>query len=301
MSQKIPQLVSRTEQIKWQETNTDISATLLQIEELYKYKPEFNSQHFNEKTYSFIKITQDSYPAVFRCSHIKKDNADYIGPFSNRFLIDNIMLNVRQNFRIRNCRGKLTDTENCIYHNMACCFSPCTNEVSEIVYHEEIGKLKQYILKGYEAELINEINILSDKMEFESAFLRNQLFDLKNIKLNPTSDEIHLFNSHYIAILPYGENSEMCMLFVKSGLLMRDIVISEDTDQTTIYDAIVSTFSDLSIKINYSKQEIQQCLMMQTFLSRGNGDVNIIEVTNESTDLDIFEECGTFLDNFFVK
>jgi DNA polymerase-3 subunit epsilon len=301
LSQKIPQLVSRTEHIEYVETNTILSAMLMKNQAIFDSKPEFNTTISNEKVFSYIKITNDEYPTIFRCSHIKDDGAEYIGPFTNRFLIDNLILNIQKNFRIRTCRGKLNKFEYCIYRDSQLCFNPCERDVSKIAYYEEIGQLKQYILKGYEAELRNQMNELSDKMEFESAaFIRNQIYDLKKTRLNPVSELIP-FNTNYIAIMPLPDSSEMGIFFIKSGMLKKDMTISAETDQAEIYEAIVECYSDRQQKRCFSNSDLIQCQLIQNFISRGNGDVKRVEILDNSSYLDIFEECNTMIDSFFLS
>ncbi len=301
LSQKIPQLVSRTEHIEYEETNTLLSAILETNHYVLSDKPEFNTNVVNEKVFSYIKITNDEFPAVFRCSHIKDDGAEYIGPFTNRFLIDNIILNIQKNFKVRSCRGKLNKYEYCTDKNSTHCFNPCERDISKMLYYEEIGKLKQYILKGYEAELKNQMTELSDKMEFESAaFIRNQIYDLKKISLNPASDLIP-FNTNYIAIMPLPDSSEMGIFFIKSGLLTQDMTITADNYQTELYEAIVECYADKTNHKKFSNSDLIQCQLIQNFISRGNGDVNRVEILDNSGYLDIFEECNTIIDSFFLS
>lgn len=302
MSKTIPQIVSKTEKVKWVETNTELSAILLENSERQELKPDFNFFRSNDQIYSFIKITREKYPSIFRTGIVKDDDADYIGPFANRFLIDNIILNVHKYFKIRKCKGKFPDNAECIYGHLENCPKPCINNISETSYHEEIGKAKQYILKGCEAELVNSINVLSKQMKFESAtYLRNQLFDLKNVKLNPATSDNTLFNSSFISIIPGKTSNEMSIHFIKSGLLKSDMTVSAETKQEDIYDAIVESYADIEEKVNYSRPETEECKLIKNYIGRGNGDVNIIDVPPGSALLDIYDECITFLDNFFVK
>ncbi|OYT15217.1 MAG: hypothetical protein B7C24_14255 [Bacteroidetes bacterium 4572_77] len=304
-SQALPQLIANTRLLKFQKSNSELSAILQSIEDVIANKPIYNAIP-NSANYSFIKITNNEFPAVYRCVKLQNDGADYIGPFSNKFLADDIILKIQKKFRIRKCRNDLAYSQYCLYRDSNECFNPCGKDVSKNLYYEELGQLKQYILNGHESSLINKINKLSSKMKFEAAaFLRNQLYDLKKVEFNPSKALINE-SLNYVAIVPHSSSLALYLYIIKNGLLTEDILITPETDQSIIYDAL-NTYDQNKKKATkkadkkeFTKSEISQQQLIKKYLTTKNGDVNRISISNGTNLLDIFEECITLIDNYFV-
>ena len=83
-------LVSLIETIEPIVTNTENEALILERELIRTYKPRFNILLKDDKSYPYVKITNDIFPRILITREKKEDKAHYFGPFptigSSRYL-----------------------------------------------------------------------------------------------------------------------------------------------------------------------------------------------------------------------
>ena len=62
-------------------TESNIEALLLEINLIHKNNPKYNIMLKDDKTYPFIKITNEKYPRLMITRKVLKDKALYFGPY----------------------------------------------------------------------------------------------------------------------------------------------------------------------------------------------------------------------------
>lgn len=60
----------------------------MKITWIKKHKPYYNILLKDDKTYPYIKITQEDYPRILKTRKIIKDGALYFGPYTNVFALN---------------------------------------------------------------------------------------------------------------------------------------------------------------------------------------------------------------------
>ena len=62
-------------------TESNIEALLLEINLIKENKPKYNIMLKDDKSYPFIKITNERYPRLIITRQVKKDGGLYFGPY----------------------------------------------------------------------------------------------------------------------------------------------------------------------------------------------------------------------------
>jgi excinuclease ABC subunit C len=60
-----------------------IEALILEMNLIKKYDPKYNVMLKDDKTYPFIKITNERHPKLIVTRNVKKDKGRYFGPYPN--------------------------------------------------------------------------------------------------------------------------------------------------------------------------------------------------------------------------
>lgn len=76
-------LVSEIEDFEYIVTSSNIEALILELNLIKKYDPKYNVMLKDDKTYPFIKITNERHPKLIVTRHVKKDKGKYFGPYPN--------------------------------------------------------------------------------------------------------------------------------------------------------------------------------------------------------------------------
>jgi excinuclease ABC subunit C len=119
-------------------------------------KPRFNILLRDDKTYPYVKLTTgDRHPKVFVTRKLKKDGAQYFGPYFPGNLAYRIVDLIHRSFLVPSCKVDLNRYHQrpCLEYYIKRCLGPCVeNLVAEETYREAIRDV-QLFLEGKENEL----------------------------------------------------------------------------------------------------------------------------------------------------
>lgn len=80
---KTQRLVQEIVDFEYIVTSSNVEALLLEINLIKKHDPRFNIRLKDDKTYPFIKITNERHPRLIITRQVKKDKGKYFGPYPN--------------------------------------------------------------------------------------------------------------------------------------------------------------------------------------------------------------------------
>lgn len=164
-------LVSRARRIEYIQTDNEYEALLLENNLIKKYKPRYNINLKDGKTYPVLKITNERYPRIYRTRRIQNDGARYFGPFPNVPAIDDFLSLVKRTYGLRQCKH-LKKREPCLYFHIGRCSAPCADKISESDYRKDIDEIALLLegdLKKPLAELTEKMKAAATAREFEKA------------------------------------------------------------------------------------------------------------------------------------
>ena len=164
-------LVSRARRIEYIQTDNEYEALLLENNLIKKYKPRYNLNLKDGKTYPVLKITNERYPRLYRTRRIQNDGARYFGPFPNVPAVDDFLSLIKRTYTLRQCK-RLKKREPCLYFHIGRCSAPCADKISETDYRKDIDEIALLLegdLKKPLAELTEKMKAAAAAREFEKA------------------------------------------------------------------------------------------------------------------------------------
>jgi len=185
ISSKQDVLVKQVKDIDYIPTASEIEALLLEADLIKRFKPKYNISLRDDKTFPFIKITQEKFPAISICRPKNKDNALCFGPYTDSQAIRELIKRIRKIFPFRSCPKM--PKKACLNFHIGLCPAPCIGKINKKDYAQNVRSIS-LILKGKRESLFRilqeEIRIESDKRNFEEAAkLRDQMLALGSIYL----------------------------------------------------------------------------------------------------------------------
>lgn len=170
---KIEQMVTHIARFEYIITDSELEALVLESNLIKEHRPKYNTMLKDDKSYPFIKVTvQEAYPRVLFARRMKKDKNRYFGPYTSGGAVKDVIELVRKLYQVRSCSRTLPrdcgKDRPCLYYHMKQCTGPCTGNVSQEAYRENIQKVLRF-LNGDFQETIDQ---LTDKMQKASEELR---------------------------------------------------------------------------------------------------------------------------------
>lgn len=167
---KTEALVSEIVDFEFIVTESNIEALLLEINLIKENKPKYNIMLKDDKSYPFIKITNERYPRLIITRQVKKDGGLYFGPYPDVGAANEIKRLLDRIFPFRKCTNPPSKV--CFYYHIGQCMAHTVCHKDE-AYFKAMAQEVSDFLKGQDDKIINDLkekmNSAAQSMEFERA------------------------------------------------------------------------------------------------------------------------------------
>jgi excinuclease ABC subunit C len=182
-------LLSEARDIDYILVDNEKEALALENNLIKQYKPRFNILLRDDKTYPYIKLTNEKYPRVYVTRRLRKDGAIYYGPFFPANLAHRLVHFIHRHFLVPSCKVDLTryHPKPCLQFHIHRCLGPCVQGLTtDDAYAAAVRDVKLFLegRHGDLAELLrSRMEAASSQMRFEeAASLRDLLSTVEEIE-----------------------------------------------------------------------------------------------------------------------
>ena len=171
-------------------TKTEEDAFLWENTLIKRFQPKYNILLKDDKTYPYMKITNEEYPCILITRRVENDGAEYFGPYVDVNTLKDVIRLIKKIFQIRKCRKKLSNTKKekrpCLNYFMNKCLAPCCFDIDENQYKDLTRDIKMFVKLNYK-DLIDkwskEIEELTKDLKFEKAeIVKNRILAIQKLK-----------------------------------------------------------------------------------------------------------------------
>ena len=167
---KTEALVSEIVDFEFIVTESNIEALLLEINLIKENKPKYNIMLKDDKSYPFIKITNERYPRLIITRQVKKDGGLYFGPYPDVGAANEIKRLLDRIFPFRKCTNPPSKV--CFYYHIGQCMAHTICKKDE-GYFKSMAQEVSDFLKGQDDKIIDDLKskmaVAAQNMEFERA------------------------------------------------------------------------------------------------------------------------------------
>ena len=167
---KTEALVSEIADFEFIVTESNIEALLLEINLIKENKPKYNIMLKDDKSYPFIKITNERYPRLIITRQVKKDGGLYFGPYPDVGAANEIKRLLDRIFSFRKCTNPPSKV--CFYYHIGQCMAHTVCRKDE-AYFKAMSQEVSDFLKGQDDKIIDDLKekmtVAAQSMEFERA------------------------------------------------------------------------------------------------------------------------------------
>ncbi|UKS67593.1 excinuclease ABC subunit UvrC [Rossellomorea marisflavi] len=223
---KTQRLVGEIEDFEYIMTSSDLEALVLEMNLIKKYDPKYNVMLKDDKSYPFIKLTNERHPRLITTRKVQRGKGRYFGPYPNAGAANETKKLLDRLYPLRKCTT-LPDRA-CLYYHMGQCLAPCIKEVNNETYREMTDEIARFLNGGYK-EIKEQLSVkmqeASEKMEFERAMeFRDQI---QHIEATMEKQKMTMTDFTDRDVFGYGiDKGWMCVqvFFVRQGkLIERDV------------------------------------------------------------------------------
>ncbi|MFW5815277.1 MAG: excinuclease ABC subunit UvrC [Wenzhouxiangella sp.] len=186
---RINLMVAKTTSMEVSLTRTEAEALLLENEWIKAFRPRFNINLRDDKSYPWIRLdTSHEFPRIAFYRGSRKAPGEYFGPYSSAGAVRESLSEIYRLFGLRQCRDSVFSnrTRPCLQYQIGRCSAPCVGNISTEEYQRDVDAARR-LLKGEDAAVIDHLaqrmQAAAQALDFEKAArLRDHIQSLQRVR-----------------------------------------------------------------------------------------------------------------------
>ncbi len=248
------ELARRTTGVETIVVGSGAEALILEANLIKEYRPRFNIQLRDDKSYPHIKVTvAEPFPRVFVTRRLRQDGSRYFGPYTSVGLMRQSLEVVKRLYTVRSCRYRLpreAPARPCLDYHIGRCQAPCVGLQSRQEYREMIDEILRVLgggTDGVRARVEARMQAAAEALDFEAAAKhRNVLRGLDALSRRQRAYRLGGGDQDVIGLARDGELGTAVVLRIRGGLLLgretRRLAGLSDEDDDALLGAVASRF-----------------------------------------------------------
>ena len=250
MDPKVRSMVSQISEFEYITVDSEMEALILECNLIKKHRPKYNILLRDDKTYPYIKVTNEEWPRVIKTRNVRKDGGSYFGPYSDAGAVNRIVDLLNSSFALKRCSAVAfaSGFRPCLNYHINQCRGICTGSVSHEEYEEAIAGAVEF-LRGHSAPLVNNMKKrmqeASDRLDFEEAAEYRDYIEAAE-SLNETQRVVLHHSNEADIVVRVAKTDSFAVFSVREGKLVEretfsmDLTSSIDGDSKSILEAFIN-------------------------------------------------------------
>lgn len=226
MPSKVRSMVEHIAEFEYITTGSEMEALILECNLIKKHRPKYNVLLRDDKTYPYIKITNEEYPRIIKTRIVRKDGGKYFGPYSDAGAVNKIVDLLNTSFALKRCPATAFPPgfRPCLNYHINQCRGICTGSVSASQYAEALEGAKEFLNgknKKIIARLTQCMEAASEKLDFEEAAVFRDYIEAAKA-LSATQRVVMHQSADVDIVIPARGHEEVhvVIFFVREGKLV---------------------------------------------------------------------------------
>ncbi|MGA1866057.1 MAG: excinuclease ABC subunit UvrC [Thermoplasmatota archaeon] len=212
--------------VEWIATGSELEALVLEDTLIKRHKPRYNVRLKDDKSYPYILITEDRFPAVHHVRGFQRERGEYFGPHSDPRAVRRSIRWIRKMFPLRSCRRDMSrPTRPCLEHHLGRCLAPCSGKVDRNDYALVVEGFKLF-LSGKREEVLSRLERdmwkASSDEDYERAAMIRDIAD--GLKRSRQSQKMLLSRDQDLDAVHIDEDASLATVVKVRGGRIIDVV-----------------------------------------------------------------------------
>ena len=215
-------LVERIADFEVIRTDTAVEALILENELIKRHQPYYNIRLKDDKTYPYIKLTNEPWPRVAITRRIAKDGARYFGPYASSGAAHQVIKVIDRTLRPAQVRGAARPRLPLLPH--APVLAPCVGLADRAVYERNVKEVALF-LEGRADEIVADrqrrMEAAAEELDFErAAELRDQIKAIEQVLQRQKIVSDKGTNADVLAVARGEGDAVVQVAFLRDGKLL---------------------------------------------------------------------------------
>jgi excinuclease ABC subunit C len=172
---KTGSLIADARDVEYILVDNNKEALALENNLIKQWKPRFNILLRDDKTFPYIKLTNEKYPRVYVTRRLIKDGSTYYGPYFPGNLAHRLVHFIHRHFKVPSCKVDFTRTHThpCLEYHIHRCLGPCVEGLTTDEAYAAAVRDVRLFLEGRHKDLARDLRArmrqASEETRFEEA------------------------------------------------------------------------------------------------------------------------------------
>ena len=228
--------MKRIEDFEWIVCQDEADAFITEATLIKKFKPRYNVQLKDDKSFPYLKITNEQFPKVFITRRIFNDKSKYFGPYTDVKSMRKLVDVLYKAFPIRNCYIELNEIDEESKQPLVLKNGLGIRTITENEYQDMVADMISFLkgeTKSVEDKLSKQMDYYTSKMMYEdSARVRDQIKAINSFKVGQRKLEADFSNRDVIGYQNKDKHFVVVILRIREGRILSREKISLDSDES---------------------------------------------------------------------
>jgi excinuclease ABC subunit C len=249
-------MIKRIKDVEWIIVRSNVEALLTEANMIKEIQPKYNVDLKDDKSFPFIRISNEPYPQVLLTRKIEKDGSKYFGPYTDVKNLRYSLKALHKIFPARSCSFYIDDDSVaakkvmvCLDYHIKKCEGPCEGFVNRDHYNamiERVIKFLQGRTKETEEYVRRQMEIAAADLRYEDAAMyRDQLNAVRRFKERQRKVTADFDDRDIFALAREDDIGVMTILRVRNGRIFgREKVSLQNLDENEapVFASVISRF-----------------------------------------------------------
>ena len=232
MDPKVSAMVENVEEFEYIRCGNEVEALVLENNLIKKYQPKYNILLRDDKTYPYIKVTNEEWPRIVKTRKIVKDGSKYFGPYSDIGAVNQIVELLNNVGVLKKCSVKEfgENFKPCLNYHIGLCDGICQGRVDHDEYMKRVGNCVDF-LSGHQSKILeylqNKMMMYSENLEYEKAAEYRDYINAAKVLLE--KQRVVLYHTEDADIILYAGKGNIVAFYLRNGMLSGRETFSMDT------------------------------------------------------------------------
>ncbi len=293
---KAKRIVKQTKRIKYEITNSELTALLSEAELIKLINPKHNLQlkHYGNKY--FLRVNRNHpFPDIEISNRFDFDGNDYFGLFITKKKAEVIYELIKKAFTLRECSSQeFLKNKRCFLAEIERCIAPCEIKDSEL-YNEELNKAYEFLYgknQNILNRLLSKMKLYSEKQKYEKAGEIKQLIDLVLSQTHKTSILKEPVNSANVLIKISEKFGCDYILMTKGKIYIKEYAINKANGfDIAIEDYYAGTINTKPLP---SEEDLEKMKIILNWIVKNRNNVRVFYLKDYMDKEEFFRKVSMY-------
>ena len=249
-------MAKRIVDIEWLVVRNEVEALLTEANLIKQHQPYYNVNLKDDKSFPFIRITNEPFPRVFITREIVRDGSKYFGPYTDVIYLRRTLKAIRRIFPVRSCDyfidQSVIDAKKislCLDYHIKKCEGPCEGLATRSHYKVMIDNIISFLhgkTKTSEDYIKDQMKIASKQLRYEDAVIyRDQLLAIKEFKKKQTKINADFDDRDVIGYAKENDFGIVVIVRIRNGRIAsreKLSIANLDENDANLFKTVITQF-----------------------------------------------------------